>query len=130
MGAEPDARFVAVGCSDHTTDVWDTAHDQLLARLPSVTPVPGEDFRLFFDADFGSAIGDQLVCQVRVGSDVGEKATQSPARRAPLVDLAAIVLCGSLRSGACHPRSATVLRPGVLGLDALIAHGLYDTCCL
>jgi serine/threonine protein kinase/WD40 repeat protein len=44
MGAEPDARFVAVGCSDHTTDVWDTTHGQLLARLPSVTPVPDEDF--------------------------------------------------------------------------------------
>lgn len=88
------------------------------------------DLRLFFDADFGSAIGDQLVCQARVGGDVGEKATQSPGRRAPLVDLAAIVLCAPLRSGACRPRSTAILCPSVLGLDALVAHGFYDTCCL
>jgi hypothetical protein len=88
------------------------------------------DFRLFFDADFGSAIGDQLVCQARVGGDVGEKATQSPGRRAPLVDLAAIVFCAPLRRGSRHPRSTAVLRASVLSLDALVAHGFYDTCCL
>lgn len=88
------------------------------------------DFCLFFDANLGSAICDQLVCQARVGSDVGEKATQSPGRRAPLVDLAAIVLCAPLCGGACHPRSTAILCSNVLGLDALVAHGFYDTCCL
>jgi WD40 repeat protein/serine/threonine protein kinase len=44
MGAGPERRFVAVGCPDLPTEVWDTAQDQLLAKLPSVTPVPGEDF--------------------------------------------------------------------------------------
>jgi WD40 repeat protein/serine/threonine protein kinase len=44
MGVQPDQRFVAVGCADLPTRVWDTARDQLLAELPSVTPVPGEDF--------------------------------------------------------------------------------------
>jgi WD40 repeat protein len=43
---EPDQRFLAIGCRDHATRVWDTARDQLLAELPSVTPV---------DRDFSSA---------------------------------------------------------------------------
>lgn len=51
------------------------------------------DLCLFFDTDFGSAIGDQLVCQARVRGDVGEKATQWLGHRAPLVNLAAIALC-------------------------------------
>jgi WD40 repeat protein len=36
-----DGRFVAVGCRDHPTRVWDTARDQLLAELPAATPAPG-----------------------------------------------------------------------------------------
>jgi len=38
---EPDRRFIAVGCRDHATRVWDTAHDRLIAELPSGTPVRG-----------------------------------------------------------------------------------------
>jgi WD40 repeat protein len=37
-----DGRFVAVGCQDHPTRVWDTARDQLLAELPAATLVPGD----------------------------------------------------------------------------------------
>jgi WD40 repeat protein/serine/threonine protein kinase len=44
---EPDRRFIAVGCIDHPTRIWDTAHAQLLAELPSVTQV---------DGDFASAL--------------------------------------------------------------------------
>jgi WD40 repeat protein len=44
---EPDRRFVAIGCIDHPTRVWDTSRDQLLAELPSVTEV---------DGDFASAL--------------------------------------------------------------------------
>jgi WD40 repeat protein len=40
----PDRRFVGVACKDHPTHVWDTARDNLIAELPSVTPVPGGDF--------------------------------------------------------------------------------------
>jgi WD40 repeat protein/serine/threonine protein kinase len=36
-----DGRFVAVGCQDHPTRVWDTTHDRLLAELPNTTPVAG-----------------------------------------------------------------------------------------
>jgi serine/threonine protein kinase/WD40 repeat protein len=39
MGTEPDRRFIAVGCRDLPTRVWDTSRDQLLAELPSATPV-------------------------------------------------------------------------------------------
>ena len=53
---EPDRRFVAIGCRDHATRVWDTAHDQLLAELPSVTPVNG-DFSSAFPAV--SSAGDR-----------------------------------------------------------------------
>ena len=53
---EPDRRFVAVGCIDHPTRIWDTAHDQLLAELPSVTQVDG-DFASAFPAV--SAAGDR-----------------------------------------------------------------------
>jgi len=41
-GLEPDGRFIAVGCGDHPTRVWDTAHDRLLAELPPVTHVAGD----------------------------------------------------------------------------------------
>jgi len=46
---EPDRRFIAVGCRGRNTSVWDTAHNQLLAELPSVTPVAG-DFASAFPA--------------------------------------------------------------------------------
>ena len=38
---EPDRRFLAVGCIDHPTRIWDTARDELLAELPSVTQLDG-----------------------------------------------------------------------------------------
>ena len=42
LNSEPDRRFVAVDCGDHATRVWDTARDQLIAELPSATPVAGD----------------------------------------------------------------------------------------
>jgi WD40 repeat protein len=53
---EPDRRFIAIGCRDHKTHVWDTARARLLAELPSVTPVAG-DFASAFPAV--SAAGDR-----------------------------------------------------------------------
>ena len=53
---EPDRRVVAIRCPNHATRVWDTAHDQLLAELPSVTTVGG-DFESAFPAV--SAAGDR-----------------------------------------------------------------------
>lgn len=54
--AEPDHRFVAVGCRDHATRVWDTSRDLLLAELPNVSRVDG-DFTSAFPAV--SSAGDQ-----------------------------------------------------------------------
>jgi WD40 repeat protein/serine/threonine protein kinase len=53
---DPDRRFMAIGCRDYHTRVWDTARDQLLAELPSVTPVDG-DFTSAFPAV--SSAGDR-----------------------------------------------------------------------
>ncbi|HEX2687795.1 MAG TPA: WD40 repeat domain-containing protein [Kofleriaceae bacterium] len=50
---EPDGRFLAIGCGDHATRVWDTAHDVLLAELPSVTPVAGDFASAFPAVDAG-----------------------------------------------------------------------------
>src|SRR5262249_34888069 len=36
IGAQPDGRFVAVGCGIRPTRIWDTANDRLLAELPSI----------------------------------------------------------------------------------------------
>ncbi len=47
--AEPDGRFIAIGCRDYATHVWDTSRDQLLAELPSVSHVDG-DFTSAFPA--------------------------------------------------------------------------------
>jgi WD40 repeat protein/serine/threonine protein kinase len=44
---EPDRRFIALGCRNRTTRVWDTARDRLLAELPGVTPVGGVFFSAF-----------------------------------------------------------------------------------
>jgi len=54
--AEQDRRFIAVGCKEQPTRVWDTARDELLAELPAVTRVDG-DFASAFPAV--SAAGDR-----------------------------------------------------------------------
>jgi WD40 repeat protein len=46
-GAEPDQRYLPIACPGHPTRVWDTAHDRLLAELPSVS-APVGDFALAF----------------------------------------------------------------------------------
>jgi WD40 repeat protein len=46
----PDGRFVAIGCRDRATRVYDTARDRLLAELPSVTHVDDGDFTTAFPA--------------------------------------------------------------------------------
>lgn len=55
-GLESDRRFVAIGCLDSATRVWDTASDKLLAELPEVLPPIG-DFATAFPAV--SSAGDR-----------------------------------------------------------------------
>jgi WD40 repeat protein len=42
-GTAPDQRYLPIACPGYPTRVWDTARDQLLAELPSVS-APGGDF--------------------------------------------------------------------------------------
>jgi WD40 repeat protein len=44
LGSRPDRRFIAVGCRDLPTRVWDTAQDRLLAELPNSTPLEADGF--------------------------------------------------------------------------------------
>ena len=53
---EPDRRFLAITCNNRPTRIWDTAHDQLVAELPTVTLVKG-DFASAYPAV--SAAGDR-----------------------------------------------------------------------
>jgi WD40 repeat protein len=53
---QPDQRFVAVGCEDYATRVWDTAHDQLLAELPRIMH---EDSEFLFMYPAVSPTGDR-----------------------------------------------------------------------
>ena len=50
MAAAPDGRFVAVGCGNHPTRIWDTARDEVVAELPSVTPVAAGGYTSAFPA--------------------------------------------------------------------------------
>jgi WD40 repeat protein/serine/threonine protein kinase len=53
---DEDQRFIAISCTEHGSHVWDTAHDEQIADLPSVTRPPGE-FSAAFPAV--SAAGDR-----------------------------------------------------------------------
>jgi len=65
--SEPDRRFVAVACGDQPTHVWDTAHDRLVAELPSVSRVEG-DFASAFPVI--SAAGDRAAIARRNSVEV------------------------------------------------------------
>jgi WD40 repeat protein/serine/threonine protein kinase len=39
---EPDRRFIAVGCQDHGTQIWDTSRDLQLAELPAIGASSGD----------------------------------------------------------------------------------------
>ena len=41
---EEDRRFIAIGCKDHGSHIWDTAKELLLGDLPTVTPPDGNVF--------------------------------------------------------------------------------------
>ena len=42
----PDGRYVAVGCRERTTRIWDTARDQLLAEIETPAAVTADAFSL------------------------------------------------------------------------------------
>jgi WD40 repeat protein/serine/threonine protein kinase len=67
--AEPDRRFLAIGCDDQGTHVWDTARGELLAELPGVSRVEG-DFSSAFPAV--SSAGDRAAIARGNGVEVYE----------------------------------------------------------
>jgi WD40 repeat protein/serine/threonine protein kinase len=69
LNPEPDRRFVAVGCKDRPTRIWDTARDQLVAELPDATPVAG-DFASAYPAV--SVTGDRAAVARRSAVEVYE----------------------------------------------------------
>jgi WD40 repeat protein len=82
---EPDRRFIAIGCRDHATRVWDTSRDQLLAELPSVSHVDG-DFTSAFPAVSGA--GDRAAIArgntVEVYELPGDRLLRTIAHGAPV----------------------------------------------
>ena len=65
ISLDAQQRFLAVNCTSHVTHIWDTAHDQLLARLPSGTS-PDGPYRSAFTAI--SAAGDRAA--IAIGNTV------------------------------------------------------------
>jgi len=91
---EPDRRFLAIGCKNYPTRVWDTDRDLLLAELPSVTPAGG-DFASAYPAV--SAAGDRAAIargnSVEVYELPGGKLLRTIAHRA-LVNTVAFAATG------------------------------------
>jgi len=98
---EPDRRFVAVGCRDQATRVWDTSRDQLLAELPSVSHVDG-DFISAFPAVSGA--GDRAAIArgavVEVYDLPGGRLLRTIAHRAPVNTVAFASTGRDIVSGA------------------------------
>jgi WD40 repeat protein/serine/threonine protein kinase len=99
--AEPDRRFLAVGCRDHVTRVWDTSRDQLVAELPSVSHVEGS-FTSAFPAV--SAAGDRAAIArgntVEVYELPGARLLRTIAHGAPVNAVAFATTGRDLVSGA------------------------------
>jgi serine/threonine protein kinase/WD40 repeat protein len=97
---EPDRRVVAVRCGDHVTRVWDTARDQLIAELPSVSHVE-DDFTSAFPVV--SPAGDRVAIARGTGVEVYElpsrRLLRTIAQGAPVNVLAFATTGGDLVSG-------------------------------
>jgi WD40 repeat protein len=44
MGSRPDRRFIAIGCRESPTRVWDTANNRMLAELPRSVPIETDGY--------------------------------------------------------------------------------------
>ena len=125
---EPDGRFIAVGCRDRPTRVWDTAHDRLLAELPPVTHVDS-DCATAFPAV--SATGDRAAIARGNAVEIYELPGGRLLRRVPhSAPVSAVAFAGTgrdLASGASDgslqiTRDAgepIVLRPAAGGIEAV-----------
>ncbi|HEX4421364.1 MAG TPA: protein kinase [Kofleriaceae bacterium] len=98
---EPDRRFIAVGCKDHPTLVWDTQRGQRLAELPSSSHVEG-DFISTFPAV--STDGDRAAIargpEVAVYELPGSRLLRTIAHGAPVSAIAFSPIGQDIVSGA------------------------------
>jgi WD40 repeat protein/serine/threonine protein kinase len=115
----PDGRFIAVGCRSQPTRIWDTARDQLVAELPSVTQVHG-DFASAYPAV--SATGDRAAIArgntVEIYELPAGKLTRTIAHRAAVNTVAFADTGHALVSGAVDG-SLLVTRDGQAPLALL-----------
>ncbi|HEY6175733.1 MAG TPA: serine/threonine-protein kinase [Kofleriaceae bacterium] len=126
--AEPLGRYVAVGCKDHPVRVWDTAHDRLLAELPSSTEVAARGYTSAFPAV--SAGGDRAAIArgnaVEVYELPGGRLVRTVAHRAPVSAIAFAprgrdVISGALDGAVLIARDdgAVQALPSGAGVDAV-----------
>jgi WD40 repeat protein len=96
-----DGRFVAVGCLDHPTRVWDTARDELLAELPGATLVAGDSPSAYPAV---SSAGDRAAIARRDAVEVyglpGGRLLHTVAHGAPVSAMAFATTGRDLVSGA------------------------------
>jgi serine/threonine protein kinase/WD40 repeat protein len=123
--ATSDGRFVAVGCHDHPTHVWDTAHDQLLAELPPTTLVGDAPSA----APAVSSAGDRVAIArgnaVEVYELPGGRLVRTIAHDAPVSALAFAPAGRDLVSGAIDG-SLIVARDGGARIALPVAPGGID----
>jgi WD40 repeat protein/tRNA A-37 threonylcarbamoyl transferase component Bud32 len=128
--SEPDRRFIAVGCRDHPTRVWDTSRDQLLAELPSVSHVEG-DFTSAFPAV--SRAGDRAAIARGNAIEIYElpsgRLVRTVAHAAPVNAVAFAPTGQDVVSGAIDG-SVRVLRDSGALLSLPLASGGIDAVAL
>src|ERR1041384_2152831 len=137
--ADPLGRYVAVGCKDHPVRVWDTAHDRLLAELPSSTEVAARGYTSAFPAV--SAGGERAAIArgnaVEVYELPGARLVRTVAHRAPVSAIAFAprgrdVISGALDGALIITRDDGTVQslPSAAGVDlvALLPDGKAVTC--
>ena len=125
---EPQGRYVAVGCKQRPVRIWDTAHDRLLAELPSSTEVAELGFTSAFPAV--SADGDRAAIArgsaVEVYELPGGRLVRTVAHPAPVSAIAFApggrdVISGSLDGSVliAHDDGALQALASGSGVDAV-----------
>ncbi|HEX8106614.1 MAG TPA: protein kinase [Kofleriaceae bacterium] len=125
-GSTPDGRFVAIGCRDHPTRVWDTVHDQLLAELPNTTLVADDSPSA---SPAVSSVGDRAAIArgnvVEVYEIPGGRLGRTIAHGAPVSALAFAPTGRDVVSGATDG-SLLVTRDGGARIALLASPGGVD----
>ena len=127
--SERQSRFVAVGCGARPVRVWDTAHDQLIAELPSVSPISDGGFTSAFPVV--SDAGDRAA--IARGNDVqlyelpAGRLVRTISHAAPVSAVAFASTGRELISGAvdgslriAHDDGTQLALPGAGGVDAVL----------